>query len=104
MHICLPFIELDCSIICVLILLWKEKHLIAQISTGGTKMKMNAEEKNEQRGESRDLDALVEKGRQLHSKALFELCASLFKRIHTSNQKTKIMQQNQRLADSHCPR
>jgi hypothetical protein len=47
-------------------------------------MKKNVEGKTAPQGEYRDLETLMEQGRQLHSKAVFEMCAGMFRRKTTS--------------------
>ena len=63
-------------------------------------MKMTAVSRQRPNGESIDLDALIERGRQLHSKAVFEMCAKIF--YQNKILKTTLEAQNKevRLADS----
>jgi hypothetical protein len=43
----------------------------------------------------------VEQGRQLHSKAVFEMCANMFKRNKISKAKFKIEEQDRRFMETH---
>ena len=63
-------------------------------------MKMKDVDRPGVQGEHRDLVALIEKGRQLHSKAVFEMCANLLKRTKISKAMFKIEDQSQSLAGS----
>jgi hypothetical protein len=64
-------------------------------------MKMNDDDRPGVQGEHRDLVALIEQGRQLHSKAVFEMCANLFKRTKISKAMFKIEDRSQSLVGSH---
>ncbi len=63
-------------------------------------MKLTAISRQRPDGESIDLDGLLERGRQLHSKAVFEMCAKIF--YQNKIWKTPLETQNKdvRLVDS----
>ena len=64
-------------------------------------MKMNVDERLNMVGEYVELETLIEKGRQLHSNAVFEFCANIFKRKRISHTNFNIKEQGPRLVDSH---
>lgn len=64
-------------------------------------MKLNAEKRQKERGEFRDLEVLAQKGRQLHSKAIFDSFAALFNRRKSSHTNLLIQQQKQNIVNSH---
>jgi len=64
-------------------------------------MNMNVDGKSRLPGEYMDLETLIERGRQLQSKAVFEMCAKIFTRRNLSTAKFKIEEQDPRLIKSH---
>lgn len=64
-------------------------------------MKMNVDDKLNMVGEYVELERLIEKGRQLQSKAIFEFCANLFKRKSTSHTNFNIKDQGPSLVKTH---
>lgn len=64
-------------------------------------MKMNVDDKLRVPGEFVAMETLIEKGRQLHSKAFFDICAKIFKRKSRPQANFNINEQHQELVDSH---
>lgn len=64
-------------------------------------MKMNVDDKLRLPEEYINLETLIEQGRQLQSKAVFEMCANIFTRKNISTTKFKLEEQDPRLIKSH---
>ncbi len=63
-------------------------------------MKLTAASRQRANGEYIDLDALIEQGRQLHSTAVFEMCAKIFKQNKMSKTTFTARNEDMSLADS----
>jgi hypothetical protein len=64
-------------------------------------MNINVDGKPRLPGEYINLETLIEQGRQLQSKAVFEMCANIFTRKNISTARSKIEKQDPRLIKSH---
>jgi hypothetical protein len=64
-------------------------------------MKMNVDGEPRLPGEYMNLETLIERGRQLQSKAVFEMCANIFTRKNISTAKFKIEERDPRFIESH---